>query len=344
MAEATELMTTLKFSGKKETGCLQAEEFIRTIEARMKKLNWDEPKTMDNVVAALSGEAAEWFHVSLPNQLEAEQRKTLRTNYTNSFLPAFKLRFRVTSTNKYSRQVDISPQKSSESMEAFIDRITGALFWLSFIKDKEMGTLEPLPNNVQEKLDTEAARNAVIARAKKIYTDTRRDTFDEYTGEICKNVIVNGLSHPVLRAMAWDKVETESLAGLIRVLQTTNARLDKEKSKTKAVANEVKEEDMSEQEEVDKVSSNPKKGNNSKKNYNKDDKGKPNSDKADSATKVSKCKFCKKPGHTMGKCWKKQAAMAILEAQNNKTGQSSSKDNEPVSSVVSKNEEGAWRF
>jgi hypothetical protein len=105
----------------------KAEDWIDRIRALAGANEWDNASTAPRAIAFLRGEAAEWFHKSLPFTHPTEQ-EAAKTSFT-AFLALFEPRFcSKAAAADISADWHLLRQNSHESVAAFFDRVTATLY------------------------------------------------------------------------------------------------------------------------------------------------------------------------------------------------------------------------
>ena len=105
-------------------GILSAGDFISEVRRRQAAFHWSDEDTMPNVVAALRGEAATWFHHGLRLHEGTNYRFTIAR--WSTFLPVFRRTFLATAVDKSVPWQDLASQRKGEQIALYCNRIGSA--------------------------------------------------------------------------------------------------------------------------------------------------------------------------------------------------------------------------
>ena len=322
----------LIFSGTKSSGLqddCDAKDFLREVEIRKEKNNWDNAQTMAIVKAALRRKAATWYFDNLQAVYSAEEFNTIDKDWT-LFRPVFCKKWGLTSVNAGAvgpeELANLSRQKPGESVDDFMIRVTkvtaGLIKGRSFIDSFNTPatfTLETTREWIRDA--NEATKGDVTNTFREHATRVEKHALSRLVESLAKAFITAGLSNDIIRNNAQalqdkrlvDFQDTiRDSARTLEVQPSHNQSNGKGRNGRNGRVHAVEEEEDSEpsEDEVNAVSKNSKKSNNGTKKKNGKKKNKSGKDFNPNLN----CAFCKKKGHNLEMCWSKQNVEERLAA------------------------------
>jgi hypothetical protein len=206
---ARDIQPPLVFTGAAEVGKINQPfdltpiNFIQAVQARQLKQGWNNQTTMNNVIAALQHEAANWFVQMLPQMTSKEEYQLIKTDFT-AFSKVFCAFYKITSTVTALNINSMGAQKPGEKIMSYMGRIITAIR-SSIMPDplvEVQHQQEPVPAALQDLTvpQADALTTLLLRQEERCLDRDRRRAIDSMVMRLaCSD---QGLRHPQLRTHA----------------------------------------------------------------------------------------------------------------------------------------------
>lgn len=215
MAAEQTLLVPLTFYGHQSTGtipatALKAPVFIRELESRQTRLQWDDETIINHFRASLRDHASEWFNISLASETTEQEYAIITTQWV-ALKKIFKTTFMQNITEKGIDWTTMN-QTSVEHPHAFATRVLGEFnrYITAIIVERHLPAYQILPCLTQDYIDLLAGDDLTnpqkaIINAGYITGATRNVTSSNQIGgkmmfeDLMKNAVIQGVRNNELR-------------------------------------------------------------------------------------------------------------------------------------------------